>query len=273
MIRTAHALAALAAASTLLSAATAQALVVYQNDFANGNTAPAFALSSSSFDASGGPGGSPALHMSDTATGSGGSILLAFGTSGLPTFSTANSGTNTLKISADYAVTSLSNDPVNSNSIPRMRLTNVAAAGGSDLFIGFGQNLSGTLVLFAARGNNPTPSSNPVLFDYGAYDSTTAANNDTNGYVRVTIEYTDQATTALVTATLGAVTTSTTLTGITPTTYSNTANQSFSILGGNTSLNESFLDNVTIEAVPEPASAGLLLVGAMGLLRRARRAK
>ena len=237
--------------------------VVYQNGFEDvTDRNKGF---SGSADATG-PGGSFALHVSDSTTGSGPSGSLTLNNSNIAAFDTTQPGQSTLRIDADYSITSLFNNTTNSNSIPRIRLQSPAGVG-SDLFVGFGQNANSEVVLFAARGNNPGPGSSgaTTLFNYGAYDTTTAANNDTNGYVHLALSYVDQSTTFTVEATQGGITNTAVLTGFTPTSFDSTLTKTFASLTGTTSTSETYLDNVTIQAVPEPTAVATML-GGFGLL-------
>ena len=239
---------------------------MYQNDFSSSFSG--FTTTSAVLDSTG-PGGSQAAHITDSSTSAGGlSSILAFNNAAVASFNTSPG--QTLVISADFAVTSLFADPVNSNSIPRLRLQSPSAAS-SDLFVGFGQNSANKLVLFAARGDNPQPGTNPVLFNFGDYDTATGSNNDTNGFWNITITYVDQATTAKVTATQGATSVSVDLNGFAPVSFSHSSTQTFGMITGQSSTTSIYLDNVNIQVVPEPSVVALGMVSSVGLLALRRR--
>ncbi len=202
-------------------------------------------------------------------------------------FDTASLATDTLRISFDWQISSYL--ATAQASAFRFGLRD----GGTTRFsIGFGRsNVDGSagseLYFFTDKSTgatgNPTTSGaigwNGTSWDAGAKFadySGTAANNTTGGFIHFEIVYVDQSTTATISLTSGAGTTSYLLTGVTASTFSNLGGDSFYFSSPGGGTGEAFVDNIVVEAyssVPEPASAALL-IGSVGLgcaaLRRRR---
>jgi hypothetical protein len=96
----------------VLAAVPASADIVYQNNFAGG--ANGF---SGTVDTTG-PGGSAAIHVSDTSTGSSASSVLAFSNAAVGTFDTAQPSQATLLIDFDYAITACPTTPPTATRSP-----------------------------------------------------------------------------------------------------------------------------------------------------------
>lgn len=267
----------LSSALALVLIPESRAAIIFQSDF---NTDPEPAPSFSFLAGTGttinyntnGPGGSRALELADNGTGSA-VATLDFGLAAFPTFNTATSGQELIRMTADFAVTTMVGAS-NSASIPRILFRNTANTA-NGLTLGLGQTSAGNLILYAAKGDNATPSAGNrvVLINYGAYDATTGNEhlNDTNDvYVRIAIEYFNGSDTLTVSAYNGStLLTSGNLTGFTGVSFSN-SNLDVLFATGTGGVGTAYLDNVLIEAVPEPSAIGLAVLGALGFIRRKR---
>jgi len=242
------------------------ATVLYSNDFSTAatgfnpttNTGVTIGIDST------GPGGSSAYHFSDTDSSNFGSSSLGFGSFGA--FSTATAGQNTFQVSADFAVASLFNDAAGAIATPRFQLT---LTGSTQISVGFGQDSSGKLDLYVGTGNAPTPGVATTLATLGTYDSTTAANNNTGGYVNLLFTYTNQQSLITVTASSGSTVLGTTTVPITATTVTNSGG-TVGITTGSATTSSFYVDNLQVSLVPEPATSGMFALSACWLLGRGR---
>jgi hypothetical protein len=267
----------LALISFLCLASNAGAVVLYQSDFESDPVA-GFNLAGGGVPVvrgNAGPGGSGALQLIDNNASANSAAILSMNASGIPTFSTATAGQENLRISADFAVTSMTSSGNNTAGVPRLILRSTTTTGtavsASSLTIGMGQNSSGNLVLYASRGDNAVANAtnNLTLFNFGAY-SATAGNNVSGGYINIAISYFNGADTMTVTATRGGTVLGTgTVGGFTGTTYSNTT-MAFLGATGTGTTGSLYMDNVDIQVIPEPTLGLLGAISAAGLLRRRR---
>lgn len=203
-------------------------------------------------------------------------------------------------LSFDMRVNSLSGLSANSASVPRVGLFqnadtdgNVHSAGNGALFtVGFGTvgladgDANTDLSLYAVAGDiSAVPSAGNALgftgsgwtpgFDFGDYDGTTATNNDTGGFLRFSLTFTEGSN--VVNGTITNLATSQTLTftrnAASAVDFSDVTNarDGLRIGSGQGGQGNMDFDNVSIEilSVPEPSAA--LLVGACGLLGLLRR--
>lgn len=116
---------------------------------------------------------------------------------------------------------------------------------------------------------------NSTGFNFGVYDSTTATNNDTGGWYRITVNMTQgsQAYTASLTnlATSDSVAFNGSL--VNALNWGNNNSGGVRIFAGQGGLSNFDIDNLTVDltAVPEPSSVALFGgLGALALLRRRR---
>ncbi|WAC18278.1 hypothetical protein OVA24_13640 [Luteolibacter sp. SL250] len=260
---------------------TAQAVLVFASDFnTTPDPTPGFANNPVGGNTAGytdtSPNGTRAIMISDVSTSNGGSAVLDM--DALPAFSTALPGQNELRISADFAVTSLGSAAQNTNSLPRMLLRSTATNGDTvtaqTLTLGFGRNASDTLILYAARSENAAPnhSSAVVLAEFGTY-SATAADNDTDySFISFVISYTQGSSQFNISAFNGLnLIGSGTVTGFSSSLTFTQTTTAFLAAVGNTSTSVLYLDNVRVETVPEPTAAALASLALIGLVHRRRR--
>lgn len=261
--------------STLaLLSATAGAVVVASSDLSTNLPGLTFDSPVTDITASygtTGPGGSRAVELIDGNSASGAAGVARYTPPSSNPFSTASAGQSELQVRFDLAVTSLGATSTNSNQIPRVVLRNTTDTT-QGLTVGFGQDSLGNLVLFAAKGDSVTPATSNALtrFNFGTYDTATAANNDTNGYVSISISLLHGGTTMRVSASQGGSTLfDGDVTGFTSNSFSNT-NTLLIMATGQTGTSNLFVDNLFIQTIPEPATALLGSLAALGLLRRRR---
>ena len=259
--------------SIVLGSLPASAVVVVNTDFSAdlpGMTFDGVNSGNTAGYGTGGPGdGSRAVHLIDTLSAAGGanSAVTRFSTS--TAFSTANPGQSELQISFDMAVTSLSSG-LNSNAIPRILIRNTADQTQGITF-GFGVTAASNVILFAAKGDSIAPANAGLSHNFGTYDTTTFTNNDTNGFVRITLSLLHGGTTVNVSATQGATTLfSGDLTGFTSNSFSNT-NLNFLGATGQSGTASLYIDNLVIQTVPEPGAAVLAGLAPLALMLRRKR--
>jgi hypothetical protein len=276
---------AIMAFSTL---ATSHAGVVYSEDFTGLTTLPsAFTVGSNTgvtlgvSTVEGNP--APSLVINDTSTANSGSATV-YGNN-WSSFSTASGVNNIFQVSFDWRI-----DSSLSSGASTLRF-NISLGGttATSVNIGFGHaSISGTDTNFfyAAGGTSgATPSASNAIgyngtsflsgFNLGTYSSTTATNNNTGGdYFRFTLNYTDQASTAL----LSVFNTSDpsqsatfTVTGITPTSVSNTSGRYIQALSGQSGTGTAYVDNLVVATVPEPSTLALTMACAAGFFFVSRR--
>ena len=248
----------------------AHSAVIYEADFTV-NPTPDMTLNAGGSPATygtSGPGGSRALQVIDNATGGNVIAQIAMSTAGIPTFSTANAGQETIIFRADMAITSMTAS-ANDAAIPRLIFRQTTTLTQS-MTIGLGLNSSNNLVLFAARGNNALPNATDRvdLANFGTY-SATAADNDTNdAYISIEMIYTNGASFATVTARQGSTVLGSGNVNGFSTTFSN-SNLLILAATGTATTGELYVDNMRVEVIPEP-SAGLVAGLAPLALRRKR---
>jgi hypothetical protein len=196
---------------------------------------------------------------------------------------------NQVTYSVDLKITSMGGLGATSVSVPRF----VIVQGGAEvLTAGFAtQNVDGDAgsdlffyAVPAAAATTPGASGAIGLsggvwaggFDFGEYDGTTAANNDSNGrFYRLALTFTQGST--AVSGTLTNLDTPAESISFDRTLGSafvltNAGNSNFRLLTGQGGATNFEFDNVTVDTVvPEPASLGLVGLGAAGLLGRRRR--
>jgi hypothetical protein len=260
--------------------ATAHAALIFQSDFnVDPDPTPGFVLSGSTASmGSTGPGGSRAIQLLDTGTGSSALATLDFDAAAFPAFSTALPGQETLGVSADFAVTNLGSALDNTNSLPRLLLrstTTLGAAISSDtLTIGFGRTAGDRAVLYAARGDNAAPNaaSAVILYDFGQYIAP-ASDIDTNDqYVTLAISYFQGSTEMTVSASQGGSEIgNATITGFSSGLTFTETTTAFLAATGNATTSSLFIDNVLIQTIPEPSLAFLAGLAPLALMLRRKR--
>lgn len=225
--------------------------------------------------------GAPSLSLLDASTSGSGSALVngtnwaAFDTS---------TGPSTFRTSFDWRVDS-SSSAIGGAATTRFTLRlDSGASTASAITIGFGHaTVSSTDTnFFYAQGASaaPLPSSSNAIgllggafasgFNFGAYDGTTAANNNTGGtFYRFTVDYEDNASSALINVfnvSNPSQATNFTVSGLTPTSVANTVGRSIGFVAGSSGTGTSYFDNIAISAVPEPATAPVIILGLAALL-------
>lgn len=217
-----------------------------------------------------GPGGSRALAFTDT--GSGQAQAQFAGATGA--FNTASAGQSELQIRYDFAVTAMTAD-VNAAGVPRI----IFGPAGNALTVAFGRSgpsADSQFVLYAIRGNgigpvnvDPVPG-NMLFHSFGDY-STTAANNNSGGYVTINISLLHGGTSINVSATQGGNTLFDGVLGGFTAHAMTESNLNFRLATSTTFQSTTYLDNLLIQTVPEPSSAILAAgVGFLTTLRRRR---
>ncbi len=216
-----------------------------------------------------GPGGSRALAFTDT--GSGQAQAQFAGATGA--FNTASAGQSELRIRYDFAVTAMTGD-VNAAGVPRI----IFGPAGNALTVAFGRSgpsADSQFVLYAIRGNgiapvdvDPVPG-NMLFHSFGDY-STTAANNNSGGYVTINISLLHGGTSISVSATQGGNTLFDGVLGGFTAHAMTESNLNFRLATSTTYLSTTYLDNILIQTVPEPSSSAIL-AGGVGFLTALRR--
>jgi len=263
----------------------ARATVIYSQNFDTG--APGWSTGESTGGATaawsssvGNPPGS--MFLNDGSITGNSKTSLGSSNAAFSNFNTSTAGQTTLNISFDLRVDSFLNNGTLGSA--RFVLFNQTAAA-DFLAVGFGSTnttVAGTNVLFA----NPTVV-NPSLatafgggtgaWNFGSYDTTTGANNDTNGWIHLSITYVNQSNQATVMASYGSNSASRVLT-VSPTTWGKPTGAGVSQFvmimqtGQATVTSQAYFDNLQVQVIPEP-SAGVLVAAAAGLMMVLRRRK
>jgi hypothetical protein len=235
--------------------ATAHAALIFQSDFnVDPDPTPGFVLSGSTASmGSTGPGGSRAIQLLDTGTGSSALATLDFDAAAFPALD-------------------------NTNSLPRLLLrstTTLGAAISSDtLTIGFGRTAGDRAVLYAAREDNAAPNaaSAVILYDFGQYIAP-ASDIDTNDqYVTLAISYFQGSTEMTVSASQGGSEIgNATITGFSSGLTFTETTTAFLAATGNATTSSLFIDNVLIQTIPEPSLALLAGLAPLALMLRRKR--
>lgn len=241
--------------------------------------------------------GNPAesIKLVDTDSASG-RLELNFGVFGATPFNTTTPGQEVFKASADIRVDSyvgsgtsnfrvVLKDGGRTNPYFAMGLSHGVLNGTDRLFLYAGDTASSANNFFTpgaadAIGWNTSTNTMASGFDFGSYNSSDAASNDTNDeFYRLTVEFRPSLTPGLqdllVTATQlsSGLTASLSKTTATPYVFSNTSSDYVTVNAPGSGTGTMYVDNITLtsSAVPEPASMGLIALGALGLLGRRRR--
>lgn len=198
---------------------------------------------------------------------------------------------NQMTFSVDLKVTSIGGISPPSVSVPRF----VIVQGGTEIFTaGFAAaNVdadAGNDLFFYAISNTPAvnPGASNAIgltggawasgFDFGEYDATTAANNDSNGhFYRLALTFT-QGSTAVTGSLTNLDTPAESVTfGRTlgaAFVMTNASNSNFKLLTGQGGATNYEFDNVSVDTVvPEPASLGLIGLGVFGFSGGRRRGR
>ncbi|WAC21724.1 PEP-CTERM sorting domain-containing protein [Luteolibacter sp. SL250] len=258
----------------LALSAGAHAVVIFNSDFTTDPT-PTFALNGGGAAlatmGTSGPGGSRAIQVVDTSTTGNVAAQLVMSTAGVPTFNTTTVGQETLIFSFDMAITSMS-ATANNAAIPRILFRNTTTTA-QGITIGLGLNSSNRLILFAARGDNATTAAaNRVdLHDFGEYSATLDDNDTDDAYVNVVVTYINGASSMSVAASQAGVwSNSGSIGGFLNTTSFSNSNLTVLAATGSGTVGTLYFDNMSLVAIPEPASAALLALGVIPLVRRRR---
>ncbi len=243
--------------------------------------------------------GNPAdsLKLVDTDSASG-RLELNFGVFSTTPFNTTTVGQEVFKASADirvdsYAGSGTSNfrfvlkDGGRTNPYFALGLSHGTLNGTDRLFLYAGDTASSSNNYFTptaanAIGWNSLTNTMASGFDFGSYNSSDASSNDTNDeFYRLTVEFRPSLTPGqqdiLITARQlsSGLTASMTQTTTTPYVFSNTGTDYVTVNAPGSGTGTMYVDNIVLtnSAVPEPASMGLIALGALGLLggRRRRR--
>ncbi|MBX3743023.1 MAG: hypothetical protein KF712_18710 [Akkermansiaceae bacterium] len=249
----------------------AGAVTIFSSDFTS-DPSPNFVLSSGAALNTNGPGGSRAIELVDTSgTLASTAVLTPTVANGAPAFNTALPGQELLRLTADFAVTTLTASGSNVN-VPRIILGDLADPANL-IHVGLGRTSGGNVILYAGKGDSSNPSDGAtrvLLHNYGSYNGGDVAANDTNDvYVTLTLTYSSVTNAMTITATNGGVNGSGSLTGFSG---FNNDNLTLSFVSGTSAQTTAYLDNVTLETlpIPEPAAALLGSVATLGLLLRRR---
>ena len=295
----------LSGAFALSSLAVSQAVVVWADDYTTDRIG-----GPNTYDYAGGAAGTDYNFSlgGNTSNVAGGVWNIGDTTSnGTSAFVTTNQWTarpvnngDQIVFSFDMRVNSLAGLSANSASVPRVGLFqnadtdgNVHSAGNGALFtVGFGTvaladgDANTDLSLYAVAGDiSAVPSAGNALgftgsgwtpgFDFGDHDTTTATNNDTGGFLRFSLTFTEGSN--VVNGVITNLATSQMLTftrnAASVVDFSDVTNarDGLRIGSGQSGQGNVDFDNISIEilSVPEPSAA--LLVGACGLLGLLRR--
>lgn len=289
----------------LSSLAVSQAVVVWADDYTTDR-----AGGPNTYDYAGGAAGTDYNFSlgSNTSSVAGGVWNISDGTNtGTSAFVTTSQWTarpvnngDQIVFSFDMRVNSLAGLTANSASVPRVGLFqnadtdgNVHSAGNGALFtIGFGTagladgDANTDLSLYAVAGDiSAVPSAGNALgftgsgwtpgFDFGDYDSTTATNNDTGGFLRFSLTFTEGSnivngtiTNLFTNETLNFTRNAASAVDLSDVTNARDGLRLGSGQGGQGNMD---FDNVSVEILPVPEPSAAMLVGACGLLGLLRR--
>ena len=249
----------------------AGAVTIFSSDFTT-DPSPNFVLGSGAALNTNGPGGSRAIELVDTSgTLASTAVLTPTVANGSPAFNTALPGQELLRLTADFAVTTLTAAGSNVN-VPRIVLGNTADPANL-VHVGLGRTSGGNVILYAGKGDSSNPSDGAtrvLLHNYGSYNTGDLAANDTNDvYVTLTLTYSSATGAMTISATNGGVNGSGSFTGFSG---FNNDNLTLSFVSGTSAQTTAYLDNVRLETlpIPEPAAALLGSMGLLGLLLRRR---
>jgi hypothetical protein len=238
----------------------------------------------------------PSLALVDTSVASGNQATLQVTMDHFAPFTVSPlSATPMLRLGFDFRVDSFL--AATTSVIPRfiLRADNTTATG-SQVVIAFGynslndgdadQDLTFYAVTQTGATSNVSPSSSTAIglipgvgwepgFDFGTYNGTDAASNDSDDeFFRISMEYASQ--TGAITGSLTRLSTGQTAAfpaglALTPgKTFSNNTNDRFLIASSDANAATAYFDNLSFEAVPEPSTAVLMLAG-LGLVCPRRR--
>lgn len=280
--------------ATLLSlSAASQAAIIWSDDYSSGRDTDIIDPNPYSYTGSAGNDygittGDNAftvangyLNIADTTTATTPFIQVASNRFSTTTF---NAG-DTFTVSMDIRVNSLSIATSGSASAPRFTIfTGNANSGGESLTVGFTYgNFNGqpnnTLGFYkggaSAGGVNLANGIGvgSAGFNFGVYDSTTATNNDTGGWFRITVNMTQgsQAYTGSITNLTTSDSASFSGGLVNALNWGDNVNGGVRIFAGQGGLSNFDIDNLVVNHVPEPSSVALFGgLGALALLRRRR---
>ncbi len=260
---------------TFFTLPSTQAGIVYSEDFTDLTTLPsAFTVGSNTgvtVGVSVDEGNlAPSLTINDSSTSFGGSATV-YGNN-WSAFNTATGPDKTFQVSFDWRI-----DSSLSTGAATLRF-NISLGGttATTVNIGFGHAIVDSIntnFFYAAGGTSgATPSSANAIgyngtsflpgFNFGTYSTTATENNTDGDYFRFALSYTDQSSTASLSVfnTSDPSQTATfTITGITPTSVSNTTGRYIQALSGQSGTGVAYVDNLVVSIVPEPSAFALLI--------------
>ncbi|RYD26507.1 MAG: hypothetical protein EOP87_22645, partial [Verrucomicrobiaceae bacterium] len=221
----------------------AGAVTIFSSDFTT-DPSPNFVLGSGAALNTNGPGGSRAIELVDTSgTLASTAVLTPTVANGSPAFNTALPGQELLRLTADFAVTTLTATGSNVN-VPRIVLGNPADPANL-VHVGLGRTSGGNVILYAGKGDSSNPSDGAtrvLLHNYGSYNTGDLAANDTNDvYVTLTLTYSSATGAMTISATNGGVNGSGSFTGFSG---FNNDNLTLSFVSGTSAQTTAYLDNV-----------------------------
>ncbi|EIP98568.1 hypothetical protein OpiT1DRAFT_03026 [Opitutaceae bacterium TAV1] len=290
-----HAFTALVVTFAAIVSCSLQAAVVFDDNFARTNLNPSDYAGKGNVWTSSGSGlgslsiGEGELRFSRKSTSDSGDFLAIAQFSRMQAFNTATKGQEKLTLKFDLQINSFLAAGNGSNSV---RAGLYSSSTTNRMFVAFGAvevdgvahnalyvttNQASTAAETRIIGYDTTTKSWADGFDFGIYDTTTAANNKT-GVLSIEITYLDQATTALFTVTTADnKSASITLSGIAASSWSDsTTSGSIRIYAPNSGDASFSVDNLlltaTASAIPEPAAtAALLGFGCLAIILGCRR--